>query len=464
MRFLSKIYNFLPYQIQNIGISIYGYYWKNRRLGKEFKKELFFYKKRENFTFQEWENYQETELRKLLIHAFKNVPLYNEKYIKAGFSLDDFKHFKLADLHKLPFLEKEELRKYGTTLLLSKKKEKGKFYYSSGSTGTPVSIYFSKKTHQKWFAAYESRVLNWAGVSIKNARGMIGGRKIIHKSNTKPPYFRFNKAEKQTYFSAYHIHEKSVKNYVKGIVKHKVEFMVGYAMSNYFLAKLIADKNIKVPKLKAVITSSEKLTNEMRTTFTKAYNCKAYDSYSGMEACGLISENLFGDFLFSPDTGVLELINEKGKEVDNGDEGEVVLTGLLNFDQPLIRYKIGDKATKKKNQQTKSGLEMPSILEINGRVEDVIIGKDGKQIVRFHSLFLNITGLIVGQIIQENLNVFVINLTVDNSYSQKSEFTILQRLNEILGENNTVDFKYLQEIPKNKNGKFRAVINNLKNV
>lgn len=464
MRFLSKIYNLLPYQIQNLGISIYGYYWKNRRLGKLFKKEITNFKLRENYTNQQWEDYQEKELRKLLVHAFKNVPFYKEKYAKAGFCLNDFKNFKLSDMHKLPFLEKEELRKYGTTLLLSKKKEKGKFYFSSGSTGTPVSIYFSKKTHQKWFAAYESRVLNWAGVSLKNARGMIGGRKIIYQQNVKPPYYRYNKAERQTYFSAYHINENSVYNYVKGIVNKKVEFMVGYAMSNYFLAKLIVDKNISVPKLKAVVTSSEKLTEEMRTTFKKAYNCKTYDSYSGMEACGLISENDFGDFLFSPDTGVLELINENGKEVANGEEGEVVLTGLLNFDQPLIRYRIGDRATKKKNQQTKSGLQMPSILEINGRVEDVIMGKDGKQIVRFHSLFLNITGLIVAQIIQETFYTFVMNLVVDINYSKKSELLILQRLNNILGENNTIDFNYLQEIPKNKNGKFRAVINNIKNV
>ena len=42
--------------------------------------------------------------------------------------------------------------------------------------------------------------------------------------------------------------------------KNKVEYMTGYAMSNFFLADFIEKNNLKAPKMKAVITSSEKLT------------------------------------------------------------------------------------------------------------------------------------------------------------------------------------------------------------
>lgn len=460
MMFLDKVYSKSPVLVQNLLITLYGYYWKNRRLGKFFNKEITNFKNRENYTFQQWENYQEIELRKLLIYAFENVPFYKEKYSKAGFCLNDFNNFKLSDIDKLPFLEKDEVRKYGTSTMLSKKKEKGKFYNSSGSTGTPVSIYFSKKTHQKWFAAYETRVLNWAGVSIKHPRGMIGGRRVLPMSDNKKPFYRYNFAEKQTYFSAYHITENNVKNYLKGILKHKVTFMVGYAMSNYFLAKLIVDNKLKAPKLKAVITSSEKLTIKMREVFKKAYGCKTFDSYSGMEACGLISENIDGDFLFSPDTGIIEVLNDDLTN-ENSKEGELVLTGLLNYDQPLIRYRIGDRVRLAHNQTSKSGIQMPLISEITGRVEDVLIGEDGRKVVRFHSLFLNIDGLVSSQIIQEELLLFTINLVVENNFNKKNELVILNKLKSQLGNNVNAIFKYLKEIPKNKNGKIRAVINKL---
>ena len=60
-----------------------------------------------------------------------------------------------------------------------------KFYSSSGSTGTPTSIYYSNRFHQTWSAAFEVRIREWAGIDRFTARGMIGGRKIS-QANTPP--------------------------------------------------------------------------------------------------------------------------------------------------------------------------------------------------------------------------------------------------------------------------------------
>ena len=75
----------------------------------------------------------------------------------------------------------------------------------------------------------------------------------------------------------------------------------------------------------------------MRESIERAFLCKVYDGYSGVEACGLISENKSGELLFSPDTGILEVIDNDGNQVLNGESGEVISTGLLNYDQPLIK-------------------------------------------------------------------------------------------------------------------------------
>ncbi len=457
----NRIYNYSPVFIQNIIISIYGYYWKERRLGGGFRKHLSEFKNRETNTKEEWDLYQTIELRKLLVHAFTTVPFYKELYSKNGFSLEDFKNFQLSDMKRLPYLEKEELRKFGKTTLLSSKKKKGSFFASSGSTGKPVSIYISKSFHQLWSAAYEVRVRNWAGVTSKMARGMIGGRRIIQNKNANAPYYRYNIFERQTYFSAYYINENTAENYLKGMKVNGVEYMVGYAMSNYLLATIINKQKLIVPKLKAVLTSSEVLTTVMRSTIEKAYQCKVYDAYSGVEACGLISENKEGDFLFSPDTGIMEVVDEKGTKVNNGETGEVIATGLLNYDQPLIRYRIGDRIKISENQVTKSGLEMLKIDKVDGRVEDVILAKDGSKMVRFHSLFIDIEYLIAAQVVQESIDNIHINLVVEKDFNTSNEIIISQRLTSQLGDVDVCYF-YLPEIPKNKNGKFQAVISNLK--
>ena len=178
------MYFYLPVWLQNIAISSFGYKWHKRRFGGLFKAELKEYLSREKFDINQWKDFQEKELRKILLHAFKNVPYYNKSFKDSGFTLEDFEGFLLKDINKIPYLEKNDLRKHGKDTLLSKVREKGgEFYASSGSTGTPTQILFSKAMHQRWSAAFEVRIRYWAGLSIKNARGMIGGRRIIQDGN-----------------------------------------------------------------------------------------------------------------------------------------------------------------------------------------------------------------------------------------------------------------------------------------
>ncbi|RIV72559.1 phenylacetate--CoA ligase family protein [Flagellimonas aequoris] len=454
---IQTAYKKSPVFIQNLLISAYGFYWKSRRLGGVFKTHVNEFKRREKFTKDQWREYQTKELRKLLAHAFDTVPYYKKLYAEHGFGPEDFKKFEIEDLKKLPCLEKEELRKYGTTTLLSTKRKKGTFLSSSGSTGTPIKAFFTKEAHQIWSAAYEARIRNWAGVDHTMSRGMIGGRRILPDADAKPPYFRKNYAEKQVYFSAYHLSPETASNYLKGIKDSQLDYMVGYAMSNYLLAEFIEKKELQAPKLKAVLTSSEKLTQEMRSTMERVYNCKVYDAYSGVESCGLISENSHGELLFSPDTGIMEVVDDEGKDVAHGDAGEVISTGLLNFDQPLIRYRIGDRVKLSKNQETVSGLHMPKIDEIEGRTEDVVTAKDGRKMVRFHGLFVDIPKLVVAQLIQNTTEDYTINVVVEDGFSRLEEEEMKKRLCSQVGEV-SVQFNQLKEIPRNKNGKFRAVI------
>jgi phenylacetate-CoA ligase len=236
--------------------------------------------------------------------------------------------------------------------------------------------------------------------------------------------------------------------------------MTGYAMSNYFLARFIEEARLKAPQLQAVITSSEKLTKEMRDTFQRVYQCKTYDSWSGVEACGLVSECEHGSLHVSPDLGIIEIIDEHGNPVKPGQAGEVVCTGLVNFDQPLIRYKIGDVMVLGESGCA-CGRQMPVIQEIIGRVEDTVIGKDGREMVRFHGIFVDLTNLIEAQIIQHDLNRFEIKVVTNGNWTEEEGLVIKKRLVSQLGEVAT-EIHVVDSIPRNKNGKFQAVISHVK--
>ncbi len=458
----DKIYSLSPVWMQNIGISLYGFQWQKRRFGGIFHDQVTLFKERESYSRQQWLDYQTIELRKILIHAMETVPFYTNKYGQLGFTVNDFRKFELTDLCKLPYLTKQEFREFGTSSLLSSTPEKGgSFFSSSGSTGTPVKILYSYNFHQKISAAMEARVRNWAGVDYQTPRGMIGGRKVLSNAENNPPFYRYNFFEKQTYFSAYHISKKNTPNYLDGMRKNNVRFMTGYAMSNYLLASMLQEIGGDVPPLEAVITSSEKLTDQMRKTLQRVYGCKVFDSYSGVENCGLISENSGGQLLISPDVGIIETIDDKERLINNQEgELEIVCTGLLNYDQPLIRYRIGDCITRKLNYNNTES-SFPEVASISGRVEDVITTSDGRQMVRFHGIFIDLEGVTEAQVIQHDFQNYTVRIVANNRYTENDKNKIIARIKSQLG-NVKINVVTVESIERTKSGKLKAVISEIK--
>ena len=447
--------------MQNILVSAYGLQWKKRRFGGLFPDAYKAAKERESFTADQWQQHVQQQLQKILLHAFEHVPFYKESFSDSGFDAASLKKITTETINQLPILSKELLRKYGNTTLLANNREKhGEFFASSGSTGTPTQILFSHAMHQRWMAIFEARVRNWAGVNSFEPRGMIGGRRVLADAANKPPFYRYNYFEKQVYFSAYHISKQNATNYLHGMQKHDVHYMTGYAMSNFFLARFFKELNIEAPQLKAVITSSEKLTDKMRQTFADVYNCKTFDGWSGVEACGLITECEHGSLHISPDAGLLEVLDDNLQPVAANTSGTVYCTGFINYDQPLIRYNIGDKIILS-NKQCSCGRHMPVVREILGRVEDVIVGKDGRQMVRFHSVFNSLHSIKQAQVIQETTGTILVKIVADGKADATEKETIKQRIISQLGDMH-ITIEEVSTIPLNSNGKYQAVVSKLK--
>lgn len=287
-------------------------------------------------------------------------------------------------------------------------------------------------------------------------RAMIGGRLVVPNAKSKPPYWRYNWAEKQLYMSAFHITPDNTKHYVSALNNFRPDYLSGYASAHYFLARMIDEERLRVHSPRAVITSSEKLTPEMRATIQKVYGCDVFDAYSGVEACCLTSECEKHAMHVSPDVGIVELIGDDGKPVRPGEQGEIVATGLLNFDQPLIRYRTGDWAVLS-DRQCPCERRMPIIDELLGRLEDTVVGRDGRETVRFHGIFVGLPQVREGQVIQETYTLFRLRLVVEEGLSQEQERTIRSRFEERLG---LIDLRIelVPSIERTHRGKYRAVI------
>ncbi len=461
MAIYNKIYDLSPVWFQNIMVSAYGYGWKKKRYGGIFEREYHAAKEREAFTQQEWADYEAMQLKKILLHAFKQVPYYQQKFQEAGLTEAMLENIDPSKLDRLPITSKEDVRKFGTTTLMAHTREKnGSFHSSSGSTGTPVQICYSDDMHQRYFALSEARIKNWAGVGRNNSRGMIGGRRVVTDGEGRAPFYRYNYFEKQVYFSAYHISPANIGDYFEAFSKYRIDYMTGYAMSNYILARMFQQAGLVPPPLKAVLTSSEKLTADMRKVMGEVYQCKVFDSWSGMEYCGLISECEHGSLHISPDCGIIEVLDDALQPVAAGEIGTVYCTGFLNHDQPLIRYRIGDQIVLS-DKPCNCGRQMPVVQEIVGRIEDVVYGRDGREMVRFHGIFVGLKTVKMAQVVQNSLETITLKIVPDDKLAAEERKMIIARVHSQLGDVEVI-IEEVDDLPKTNNGKIKAVISTIK--
>jgi phenylacetate-CoA ligase len=447
----SWVYERSPVWLQNVGISLYGLKYRRERLGGSFTRYVEQYRAEETSPAAQFEARVSRELQSLLQHAAATVPYYREKWASLG-------------MHHIPITPKSDLRDDPEQFISEKAGliEQLGCYFTSGSTGTPIRVYCSPDDHRRFIAAREARSFAWAGASIRMPRSMMGGRMILPRHDAAPPYYRRNWAERQVYFSAYHISRAHTPKYVEGFNRYRPQLLTGYANAHYQLARFMLDLDLRLDyRPRALVLSSEKLTPEMKDTIEAAFGARAYEEYGAVENCVLATECERGSLHVSPDFGIVEIVDDQGAPVPPGEIGRVICTGLANRTQPLIRYEIGDLASWAVEPCPCGRSQFPVLEQLVGRIEDVIVGENGQAMVRFHGIFVNLPNVLEGQVIQEALDRILVRVVTRESFCEEDARTIRSRIAEERLGRMTVEIERVPEIERTERGKFRAVINRL---
>jgi phenylacetate-CoA ligase len=456
MSVFDSLYTELPVIGQNAVVSIYGLYWNWLRFGYGYSQFVQQYHERERFTSEQWQAWKVECLKNLLPACVNYVPYYRDNWSEPQ------KRAALkGNLRALPLLEKEPLRADPQAFLRADMHPwRRQVSLTSGSTGTPIASYFTIPEVRQSLALREVRSARWAGVSFSLPRATFSGRMVEPNPDSRGPFYRFNAVERQVYLSAFHLRPDTALQYVEGLKRHKIEWATGYAVSYYLLALFMLEQNILAPNLKAIITTSEKLTPEMRSVMEQAYGCRIYEEYSTVENAIFASECEHGRLHVSPDVAVVEILRPDGSSCDPEETGEVVVTALSRAYQPLIRFRLGDVAMWD-SEPCPCGRQMPVIKEVIGRIEDVVIGPDGRQMVRFHGVFVNQPHVREGQIIQESLDFIRVKVVPTNDFGPQDVQDIVHRVQVRLGSKVNIEVEPVAEISRTKAGKFQAVISKL---
>jgi phenylacetate-CoA ligase len=452
---LDALYGAAPAWMQDLMIAGFGWMWRRRRYGAAFHRELPRILEREGWNRTQFEEFQADQLGRLTVWAASQTPYYREAFQKAGVQPADIR--ELSDLRRLPVLTRTILRTRGEDLTVqSIPRRRLHFYRTSGSSNAPLTIAYGPETHAHWTAYYEARCRRWAGVSWMDSRSTVGGRLIVSKKRTSPPFWKYNPIERQLYLSAFHISHRNIPSYARALREYAPRYHSGYAASTYFMASLLEEIGDPGFSMKAVITSSEPLAARMRECLSRVFHAPVFDTYSAVEACCLASECGHGSMHVSPDVGIVELLDDQGNPVPPGRTGEIVATGLLNWAQPLIRYRTGDLAAWS-DQACPCGRAMPVLTGIEGRLEDAVIAPDGSLMVRFHGVFYGVDHMREAQVVQEELDRFRVRVAAAPGFGDIQRKKITENIRARVGAVK-VEFEIVEALERTARGKVKAVI------
>lgn len=392
-------------------------------------------------------------MNELICYARKNVPYYQN-------DLYNIKLNTITDLSKLPILTKDDIRK-NNKRLCSIESTKYDLYRgaTSGSTGTPVS-YYTDKESERMSKAY-NEAFHYMLFGKSNLRCMrISGVKTVPQSRNKPPFWVYIDVFKQLQCSGFHINSHTAEHYLRAMEQYKIDYGTGYASSWLFLAQFAKNAKMIIPKPKAIFTDSEGISSVEQDLIESVFNCKVYQTYGLSEVCCISIMCHHRNYHIFQDNTFVEIIDEFGHTVENGKEGQIILTDLNSKMHPFIRYETNDIGILG-NEPCKCGWKSPYFSKIIGRLDDYFLTEDGRKITRLGFIMRPAKGVLKSQLIQTDYSNLKIRIIPDDDFNSASMLEVEQVAKDILGRNINVNWEIAQSLEQSKVGKTKYLIRKL---
>jgi phenylacetate-CoA ligase len=199
--------------------------------------------------------------------------------------------------------------------------------------------------------------------------------------------------------------------------------------------------------------------DHQRETIAQAFQCPVRETYGMAEIVAAASECEQGRLHLWDEVGIVETWD--GDAATRGTPGDLICTGLLNADMPLIRYRTGDRgALSAHDNKCECGRTLSMLACVDGRSDDVLYTVDGRRIGRLDPVFKTHLPVIEAQIIQESLREIRVRYVPANDFTSDAGESMVARLRARMGPVE-VRLDSVNQIPREPNGKFRAVICNL---
>jgi phenylacetate-CoA ligase len=301
------------------------------------------------------------KLRSLLAHAREHSPFYREHFERHRFDCDIG---SLDDLKALPSLGKRDIAPHRERI--QNKGRGGRLIYSksAGTTSIPLSFYRTAD----WDAQHRAAMMrgySWYGVEPWAPHGRLWSvpPKLPDRIKARIGDYLLNRFRQRS-FDLDHATLEAFYRRLAG-----AEYLAGYSHQLFEFARYINAKHPGDPPLglKLVKGTSEKIYPHYQPEARRAFGRPITSEYGASEIGIIGFECPEGSLHVTMEHVILEV-----------EDGEIVLTNLLSYSFPFIRYRLGDYVTLKAGFACRCGRKGIVLDEIVGRVGFTIRGKRGR--------------------------------------------------------------------------------------
>lgn len=419
---------------------------------------------------------QDKKLRKLLRYAYRHSAYYRRTFDEIGITKAQLGTLPLSAFPTMDKatlmahfdeivtdrkLKQRELRMFDEKSPIDEKLFMGKYHlvHSSGSTGVPRYFVYDRKAWMQMLAGIVRGAL-WDMSILEIRRLLSGGLRILYIAATDGRYGGamavgdgiHGVGAEQKFLDI----NTPLAEWVQCMKDFKPDIIIGYPSAIKILGGLVEKEQVKA-RVCRVICCGEPLAPGLRKYLEQTFQAAVVNFYGASESLALgVETNPADGMILFDDMNVIEV-----------EDGNMYLTCLYNFTQPLIRYRISDKLVLKDETEKdgKSAGKYPFTKAniLLSRDEDMLWFEDGRGNQDFlHPLSVEglcVEGLLDYQFRQTDRDAFEMLAQAENKAARENiQDSILQQMKKILHEKN-LDYvrffvRFVEEIrPDAKTGK-----------
>lgn len=431
----EAVYARLPIPLQQAACSLEGWRIRRHRYGDRFALLLREAEERLTWPEERLLEYRDLRYRMFVEMAARTVPYYQ------------------AAASGQPLLEKDTVRENPLAFRsLTLRPAELRPVHTSGTTGSGLRFWATSEALQEQWAVWW-RYRRWHGLQPGTLCGYFGGRSVVPVAQSAAPYWRYDIAGRQIFFSAYHLRDECLPAYVNELRRSQPPWLHGYPSLLALLAGYILDRGLDLGyRIGWVTTGAENLLPHQKEVMRRAFGVQPRQHYGMAEAVANASECEQGRLHVDEDFAYVEFVPGKAAT-------RIVGTNFSNPATPLIRYVVADEACLAE-ERCPCGRPGRLLRNVDGRQEDYVVLANGSRLGRLDHIFKDLTSVREAQIVQEQPGAIRLRVVKGRGFQAADEARLLSEARLRLGDTR-IDLEYATDLERSATGKLRLVINRM---